>query len=629
MPESESDAMDVVEGQDDELEFEGLAHDLAALSERTALPVGTTTDGEEPAPFNQSEVSFKTNDWLSRVVDVQAWLALDRPLGRDSEPIELLQNLFGQLVPGSVEQTSCFRIDDGVARLTARGAASLGERLDLAISYKEKFIELLDEGQSPAEASAEWSSFWDDAVSSQSNRQFGPIVAKVSTWQISTFVGFAEEGLLELNPSYQRDVVWSNGESQKLIESVLRGIPIPSVILQRAKTSDASERYQIVDGKQRLTAILRFIGFHPAGREYAATLKGGAAAMDKGYRAFARKNRITPRDAAEHFLPFRLGTLDHPDDPLGPLSGKYYSEIVDETIRIGSRTEKVKTIFRSVGAEYQIPVIVYEDTAISDIHKVFSLYNRQGKKLNAEELRNAVYHHLHLARLLLVLSGDRSDPIAQTLLADYLPPSVADRIGEVSRRLTDCGFGVARFKRTKVLSWVSAILTHKPNESAGRPTTPSTASHINGMLEALDVASDHPLRNTRTLIRFAEDLQASIDSHALASDAWAPRFRSKKGIGSKWEELPLVASLVATFLLRSIGSEGELLSKLAVVRKFTGENPGPPKTQNKTQWEYIASIAVGALGVLSVDEAAVNEALMERYGYSCLPTLRKLAARTP
>jgi len=89
-----------------------------------------------------------------------------------------------------------------------------------------------------------------------------PVSAKADTWRIEQFVVEARDGKLNLAPSYQRGDVWGTSSRQLLIESILRGIPLPSVILLKSPDS-ASRGYEVVDGKQRLTSILRFVGKHP------------------------------------------------------------------------------------------------------------------------------------------------------------------------------------------------------------------------------------------------------------------------------------------------------------------------------------------------------------------------------
>lgn len=63
---------------------------------------------------------------------------------------------------------------------------------------------------------------------------------------------------IELNPVYQRKVVWSPEQMQLLIESIIYNRAINSISLNRDGV-DLEERYICLDGKQRLTAIKNFL----------------------------------------------------------------------------------------------------------------------------------------------------------------------------------------------------------------------------------------------------------------------------------------------------------------------------------------------------------------------------------
>lgn len=61
-------------------------------------------------------------------------------------------------------------------------------------------------------------------------------------------------GVLELNPFYQRNDVWTLSQKQLLVDSIIIGIPIPSFYFN--KVSD--NKIDVVDGQQRLRAIRDF-----------------------------------------------------------------------------------------------------------------------------------------------------------------------------------------------------------------------------------------------------------------------------------------------------------------------------------------------------------------------------------
>lgn len=66
-------------------------------------------------------------------------------------------------------------------------------------------------------------------------------------------------GSLLVNRKYQRKLIWSAAEKEKLIGSILKGYPIPLILLAERPQVHGSGRYEIIDGMQRLNAICGFI----------------------------------------------------------------------------------------------------------------------------------------------------------------------------------------------------------------------------------------------------------------------------------------------------------------------------------------------------------------------------------
>ncbi len=65
------------------------------------------------------------------------------------------------------------------------------------------------------------------------------------------------EGKLFVNRRYQRKLVWTQQEKQKLIGSILKKYPIPAILL--AERDGAHGTFEIIDGLQRLHSIVSFI----------------------------------------------------------------------------------------------------------------------------------------------------------------------------------------------------------------------------------------------------------------------------------------------------------------------------------------------------------------------------------
>lgn len=63
---------------------------------------------------------------------------------------------------------------------------------------------------------------------------------------------------LELCPDFQRNEVWSKAAQITLIDTILKGIPIPQIYIKSIMNEGKTYRV-VIDGQQRLTAILKFV----------------------------------------------------------------------------------------------------------------------------------------------------------------------------------------------------------------------------------------------------------------------------------------------------------------------------------------------------------------------------------
>lgn len=75
---------------------------------------------------------------------------------------------------------------------------------------------------------------------------------------IGEFANMYVNGEVKINPDFQRNFRWTNLQKSKLIESILLGIPIPPIYVYQ--NNDGV--WEVVDGLQRLSTILQFMGVH-------------------------------------------------------------------------------------------------------------------------------------------------------------------------------------------------------------------------------------------------------------------------------------------------------------------------------------------------------------------------------
>ncbi|MEQ5666175.1 DUF262 domain-containing protein [Providencia alcalifaciens] len=145
-------------------------------------------------------------------------------------------------------------------------------------------------------------------------------------------------GKFNFDPPYQRDSVWDEEKQSFFIDSILRNYPIPPIFLHQKIDDDTGKiTFEVVDGKQRLTAIVNFIN---------------------GKIASASEEN---------------------DDEL---TGVFFSDL-----SISKYAEVKKLFWR-----YQMPIEYIDTEDEKVIDSIFDRLNRNGERLNGQELRNAKYH---------------------------------------------------------------------------------------------------------------------------------------------------------------------------------------------------------------------------------------------
>ena len=77
---------------------------------------------------------------------------------------------------------------------------------------------------------------------------------KKDNWPLITVYGTKDR--INTNPDYQRPAVWSISQKQLLIDSILRDYDVPKIYWR--KTGSKPDRYDVVDGQQRLRTIWAF-----------------------------------------------------------------------------------------------------------------------------------------------------------------------------------------------------------------------------------------------------------------------------------------------------------------------------------------------------------------------------------
>lgn len=101
-----------------------------------------------------------------------------------------------------------------------------------------------------------------------------------------------DEGDIIPQPDYQRDYVMDQKQASKLVESILIGIPIPTVYL----CEELDNTYSIIDGQQRMTSFVKYLKneFALKGLEELTDLNGKKfSELDKNYQRNIKSSTLS------------------------------------------------------------------------------------------------------------------------------------------------------------------------------------------------------------------------------------------------------------------------------------------------------------------------------------------------
>lgn len=139
-----------------------------------------------------------------------------------------------------------------------------------------------------------------------------------------------EAGDLEIRPPFQRNPVWSKRQQSALIDTILLEYPIPELYMQDITDADGNQKYILVDGQQRIRAVLDFLA-----------------------------NDLELEDESPHW------------------AGMNFEDLT---------TNDKKKVY-----EYNFVIRQLPDIPDDEIRSIFQRLNRNTMTLNAQELRHATY----------------------------------------------------------------------------------------------------------------------------------------------------------------------------------------------------------------------------------------------
>ncbi|TWT29562.1 Divergent AAA domain protein [Posidoniimonas corsicana] len=169
------------------------------------------------------------------------------------------------------------------------------------------------------------------------------------------------DGKFVVNRKYQRKLVWTREEKQKLIDSILRGFPIPLILLATETLPDGSKSYEILDGLQRLNAIFEFIEnrYGVEGKYFRVEeLSRAQQRLENGvFPAIPREFEKLDREACSNLLDYTLAITEFPasdssavNEVFGRINA-YGRRLSDQEQRQAGVVSEFASLVRTLSAE--------------------------------------------------------------------------------------------------------------------------------------------------------------------------------------------------------------------------------------------------------------------------------------
>ncbi len=152
-----------------------------------------------------------------------------------------------------------------------------------------------------------------------------------------------KQGVLNIQPEFQREIVWKGPAQTRFLDSLIKQLPIPSMCFSM---DFRAGKWQVIDGLQRMASIIRFLGGDPTW-------------------TLSRLDDVDPEiggKPAKDFL--------NPESPLN----KYFQRVENLTLPI--------TVLRCDYSKKQHTRYLFT---------IFHRLNTGAMKLNNQEIRNCIY----------------------------------------------------------------------------------------------------------------------------------------------------------------------------------------------------------------------------------------------
>lgn len=238
------------------------------------------------------------------------------------------------------------------------------------------------------------------------------------------------QDLFYVNRRYQRKLVWGVEEKRLLVDSMIRGIPLPAILIVKFDISNEKKNIlEIVDGMQRLNAIISFVlgeyGIEYNGKKCYfdpnANNETFQLLMNGDKRLKMHNNNFLPKDICVEFCRYQLPAIITGQDntTVDMIFSRINStgrKISSQDLRQSMATGEFADLVRRVASDIRLDNTYDDHICLCDMPKISIGYKQYGYGVDL----NNVFWRRHDLINIPNIKNSKDEEIVETLIATIL-----------------------------------------------------------------------------------------------------------------------------------------------------------------------------------------------------------------
>lgn len=238
------------------------------------------------------------------------------------------------------------------------------------------------------------------------------------------------QDLFYVNRRYQRKLVWGVEEKRLLIDSMIKEIPLPAVLIVKFDVPNEKKNIlEIVDGMQRLNAIISYV-LGEFGIEYDGKMcyfdpnannETFQLLMNKDQRLKIHENHLLPKDICVEFCRYQLPAIITGQDnaTVDMIFSRINStgrKISSQDLRQSMATGEFADLVRRIASDIRLDNTYDDHICLCDMPKISIGYKQYGYGVDL----NSIFWRRHDLINKSNIKESKDEEIIETLLATIL-----------------------------------------------------------------------------------------------------------------------------------------------------------------------------------------------------------------